>query len=87
MDGFNTTDPVTRTFGQNFSFNAMANVEVTTAGLGAEDAGTAGGVINIVTKSGSNRFEADVGLAYQDHHLRLFKDKLDRGKNRGSWPT
>ena len=65
VDGFNTTDPVTRTFGQNFSFNAMANVEVTTAGLGAENSDTAGGVINIVTKSGSNRFELDGGVDYQ----------------------
>ena len=34
VDGFDTTDPVTSTFGQNFSFNAMANLEVSTAGAG-----------------------------------------------------
>jgi hypothetical protein len=84
VDGFNTTDPVTRTFGQNFSFNAMANVEVTTAGFGAENSDTAGMVTNIVTKSGSNRFELDAGLRYSDHHLRLFKDSRDRGTNRAS---
>jgi hypothetical protein len=83
VDGFNTTDPVTRTFGQNFSFNAMANVEVTTASFGAENSDTAGMVTNIVTKSGSNRFELDVGAEYSDHHLRLFKDSRDRGTSRG----
>jgi hypothetical protein len=82
VDGFNTTDPVTRTFGQNFSFNAMANVEVSTAGMGAENSDTSGGVINIVTKSGSNRFEADTGLQYSDNHLQLFRDARDRGNNR-----
>jgi hypothetical protein len=82
VDGFDSTDPVTSTFGQNFSFNAMANLEVSTAGLEAEDAGTAGGVINIVTRSGSNRFEADGGAIYQDYRMRLFEDKLDRGKTR-----
>jgi hypothetical protein len=83
VDGFNTTDPVTRTFGQNFSFNAMANVEVATAGMGAENSDTSGGVINIVTKSGSNRFELDTGIVFADHHLRLFTDSRDRGSNRG----
>ncbi len=83
VDGFNTTDPVTRTFGQNFSFNAMANVEVTTAGFGADNSDTSGMVTNIVTKSGSNRFELDAGAEYSDHHLRLFKDSRDRGTNRG----
>jgi hypothetical protein len=78
VDGFNTTDPVTRTFGTNFSFNSMANVEVTTAGGGAETAGTSGGTINIVTKSGSNRFEADVSADFTDQHLQLFKDELDQ---------
>jgi hypothetical protein len=78
VDGFNTTDPVTRTFGTNFSFNSMANVEVTTAGGGAETAGTSGGTINIVTKSGSNRFEGDISAEYTDQHLQFFKDDLDR---------
>jgi hypothetical protein len=83
VDGFNTTDPVTRTFGTNFSFNSMANLEVTTAGGGAETAGTSGGTVNIVTKSGSNRFEADVSADYSDQHMQLFKDANDgNGSNR-----
>jgi hypothetical protein len=82
VDGFNTTDPVTRTFGQNFSFSAMANVEVTTSGGGAETAGTTGGTINIVTKSGSNRFEADASLEYTDQNLEFLKRSYDVGTNR-----
>ncbi len=39
-------------------------------------------MINIVTRSGSNRFEIDGGAIYQDYRLRLFEDKLDRGKTR-----
>ena len=79
MDGFNTTDPVTRTFSQNFSFSSMANVEVTTAGVGAENAGTTGGLMNIVTKSGSNRFELDTSIEYSDQNLQLFQDQQDVG--------
>ncbi|HEY0714596.1 MAG TPA: hypothetical protein VGF45_18070, partial [Polyangia bacterium] len=82
VDGFNTTDPVTRTFGQNFSFSAMSSVEVTTAGGGAEASGTSGGSFNTVTKSGSNRFEVDVNGHYTDQNLELFRDRLDQGGNR-----
>lgn len=82
VDGFNTTDPVTRTFSQNFSFSAMSNLEVTTAGGGAETADTAGGSFNIVTKSGSNRFEFDAQARYRDQRLQLMKDNLDRGDSR-----
>jgi hypothetical protein len=81
VDGFQTTDPVTHTFGQNFSFNAMASVEVQTAAYGAENASTTGGVTNIVTKSGSNRLEVDGTFTYTDQHLQMFKDARDRGSN------
>ena len=74
VDGFNTTDPVTSTFGQNFSFTAMANVEVTTAGGDADMAGVGGGLINVVTKSGSNRFEFDSSIEYTDQNFRFFED-------------
>ncbi len=83
VDGFQTTDPVTHTFGQNFSFDAMAQVEVQTAAFGAENSSVTGGLTNIVTKSGSNRFEADGTLTYTDQHLRFFKDARDIGTNRG----
>jgi hypothetical protein len=82
VDGFNTTDPVTRTFSQNFSFSAIANMEVTTAGSGAEGSSTTGGLQNIVTKSGSNRFELDTSVEYSDQNLEFFKDNLDAGKSR-----
>lgn len=82
VDGFQTTDPVTQTFGQNFSFDAMSQVDVQTASFGAENSSTTGGVINIVTKSGSNRFEADGTATYTDEHMRFFEDNRDRGNNR-----
>ncbi len=77
VDGFNTTDPVTHTFGQNFSFGAIAAVQVDTASKGAENSGTLGGVINTVTKSGSNKLEVDTYLTYQDQNMQLFKDTRD----------
>jgi hypothetical protein len=82
IDGFQTTDPVTHTFGQNFSFDAMNQVQVQTAAFGAENSTTLGGVTNIVTKSGSNRFEADGAVVYSDHNMQLFKDPRDIGTTR-----
>jgi hypothetical protein len=82
IDGFQTTDPVTHTFGQNFSFDAMNQVQVQTAAFGAENSGTLGGITNVVTKSGSNRFEFDGTALYSDHNLRLFKDARDIGTTR-----
>lgn len=84
IDGFETTDPVTHTFGQNFSFNAISQVDVQTAGFGAENSGTTGGIVNIVTKSGSNKFEFDSSATYTDDHMRFFEDNRDRGGNRAA---
>jgi hypothetical protein len=83
VDGFTTTDPVTNTFGTNFSFNAISNLEISTAGGDAENAGFSGGNFNMVTKSGSNRFEFLTGVEYTDHHLRVFGDSRDRVFRRG----
>jgi hypothetical protein len=82
VDGFQTTDPVTHTFTENFTFSAMNQVQVRTAAFGAEYSDTLGGGVNIVTKSGSNRFEADVNASYIDQNLYLFKDSRDIGTNR-----
>lgn len=82
VDGFQTTDPVTNTFGQNFSFDAISQVEVQTAAFGAENSSTSGGIINIVTKSGSNKFEVDGTATYTDDNTRFFTDNRDRGNNR-----
>jgi hypothetical protein len=84
VDGFSTTDPVTHTFGQNFSFNAINQLDVQTAAFGAENSSTTGGVINIVTKSGSNRYEVDGTLTYTDQNMSFFKDNRDRGSNRAA---
>lgn len=73
VDGVDTTDPVTHTFGTNFNFDAIADVEVQTAGMGAEHGMVTGGVANIVTKSGGNDFHADTSV-YGQHDEMALKD-------------
>jgi carboxypeptidase family protein len=68
--------------GQRSTLKAMAAIEVATAGYGAEYATIPGGVVNMVTKSGSNRFELDLNGFAEDNKLSFFlqpTDSRDRG--------
>jgi carboxypeptidase family protein/TonB-dependent receptor-like protein len=55
-DGVDVTDPTTGTFGGNLNFEAIQEVTVITSGVSAEYGRAAGGVINVITKSGTNQF-------------------------------
>jgi hypothetical protein len=63
--------------GQRSTLKGMSAVEVQTAGYGAEQATVPGAVINMVTKSGSNKHEIDFGAYAEDNNLRFFQDGLD----------
>lgn len=55
-DGINTTDTVTGTFGNNMNYEAIAEVVVRTAGVSAEFGRSTGAYVDVITKSGTNRF-------------------------------
>ncbi|MGQ0736692.1 MAG: TonB-dependent receptor, partial [Acidobacteriota bacterium] len=57
IDGADTTDPTTGTFGTNLNFEAIQEVSVLTSAVGVEHGRAQGAVVNVVTKSGTNRFE------------------------------
>jgi hypothetical protein len=59
---------------QKITLNSLAAMEVQTAGYGAENAGYPGAVVNMVTKSGSNNYELDVGAFHENSLLRPFLD-------------
>ncbi len=60
FDGIDTTDPTTGGFGQNFTFEAIQEVQVTTSAASADYGRAIGGIINVVTKSGTNEFKGSV---------------------------
>jgi outer membrane receptor protein involved in Fe transport len=66
FDGVDTTDPVTATSGSNLNADAIEEVEVQTGGFSAEYGRSMGGIVNAVTKSGSNVFHGIVRLKYLD---------------------
>jgi hypothetical protein len=63
---------------QKITLNSLAALEVQSAGYGAENAGYPGSVVNMVTKSGSNNYELDVGAFHEDSRLRPFLERGER---------
>ena len=57
IDAVDTTDPTTGTFGTNLNFEAIQEVSVLTSAVGAEYGRAQGAIVNVITKSGTNRFE------------------------------
>jgi hypothetical protein len=60
IDGADTTSIKDGSSGQNVSFNFVDEVQVKATGFTAEFAGSLGGVINVVTRSGGNEFHGEV---------------------------
>jgi Carboxypeptidase regulatory-like domain/TonB-dependent Receptor Plug Domain len=56
FDGVDTTDVTTGTFGQNFNYEAIEEVVVSTSGISAEYGRAQGAIVNVITKSGTNTF-------------------------------
>ncbi len=70
IDGANVTDPVTGTFGMNFNFDAIQQIEVLLGGYMPEYGVSIGGVVNIVTDSGSNNLSFNSSVYYENANLR-----------------
>ena len=65
IDGMDVTDPVSRGFAMNLSFDSMESVEVLTGGYDAEY-NALGGVINVIPRGGGDEFHMVV-TGYANH--------------------
>ncbi len=81
VDGINTTDPITATFGTNFNYDAIQEVSIQTSGFEAEFGQALGGVVNLVTKSGGNNFSGALDLRYRDESFSESGDHYDPDVN------
>jgi len=81
VDGINTTDPITATFGTNFNYDAIQEVSIQTSGFEAEFGQALGGVVNLVTKSGGNNFSGALDLRYRDESFAESGDHFDPDVN------
>src|SRR6185503_2284927 len=57
FDGVNTTDVTTGTFGMNLNFEAIQEVVIRTSSVGVEYGRGTGAIVDVITRSGTNRFE------------------------------
>jgi hypothetical protein len=70
MDGFNL-------FREYPTVKASAAYEIQTAGYGADNVMAPGGVVNLVSRSGSNKFEFELGATVDHDRLTFFRDATD----------
>jgi outer membrane receptor protein involved in Fe transport len=70
IDGLNTTGVELGEQGKTLNFDFVEEIEVKTGGLPAEYGRMTGGVVNVLTKSGSNQFRGDVFGFYEGGSLQ-----------------
>lgn len=75
IDGVNVTDPVTGTQAGQFGMDVMEELSVQTGGLPAEYGSVRGGVVNVVTRSGGNRFSGGVSFFYRNKDMQSTNTK------------
>ncbi len=77
VDGVDTTDPVTATFGTNFNYDAIEEISYSTAGYEAEFGRAIGGIVNLITKSGGNEFAGTLDVRYRTNDFSESGDHFD----------
>jgi hypothetical protein len=69
IDGIETTDIQDGTSGTNLIADFVEEIQVKSSGYTAEYGGATGGVVNVLTKSGTNDFNGTVGFQFQGSSL------------------
>jgi hypothetical protein len=82
MDGLNLTDPVGGVLAVNFNYNFAQEISIYTGGLDAEYGASTGGMVNILTKSGSNHLHGEVFGYYTDQSLAANQESTALSPNR-----
>jgi hypothetical protein len=76
INGMNTTDPVTGTFGTNFANCAIKEIKVKTGNFSAEDGGTLGGIFQVETQSGGDELHGEAMGYYTDSRWSPKRDAV-----------
>lgn len=69
LDGLNVTDPVYGTLGSNLLPNFLEEIDIKTGSFNAEYGRATGGVMSVVTKTGSNEFHGSVFSNFTPYFL------------------
>ena len=68
--GLSTDDPWNVISSTDLPVDSLQEVQITTAGISAEDGDAPGAIFNFVTKSGGNEFHGGANLYYQNENTR-----------------
>ena len=69
LDGVDITDPLRGIRASGLTFDAIEEVEMILGGQGAESSKSSAGIINVVTKSGGNKFTGGLTATYTNESL------------------
>jgi hypothetical protein len=69
VDGVEVTDPLIGADGTNLPYNFVEQIELKTGGYGAESRSALGGLLNVITHSGSNKFHGSVFGFYTSNRM------------------
>src|SRR3954470_3765046 len=69
IDGMDTTNLQTGVSGKTMLLDFIQEVQVKSSGYAAEFGGATGGVVNVLTKSGTNAFHGQAGSYYQTEDM------------------
>jgi TonB dependent receptor/Carboxypeptidase regulatory-like domain/TonB-dependent Receptor Plug Domain len=86
INGFPATNALTQLGSLDLPFGAIQQFDVQTGGFGAEFGRSVGGVVNIVTKSGSNDWRGGISLSVEPDKLRSRPRNLFYGDT-GAYPA
>jgi hypothetical protein len=76
INGYPVTNGLYQVGYSSLPFGAISQAQIITGGYGAEFGRSTGGVINITTKSGSNQWEAGVGMTWAPNSLRATANNI-----------
>ncbi len=66
IDGVDTTDPLSQTWGAQLNWDTIQEAQVQTAGFAAEFGRATGGVLNLITRSGGNESHVTARGVWRD---------------------
>ncbi|WP_271007998.1 TonB-dependent receptor [Paucibacter sp. B51] len=90
INGFPATNPLTQLGSAELPFGAIADAQVLIGGFGSEYGRSVGGVMNVITKSGTNQWEAGAQYSITPNSFRNKPVDLyyaNTGKNAGTDST
>lgn len=76
VNGFPVTNPLTQLGFMELPFGAIGQAQILTGGFGAEFGRSVGGVANITTRSGTNRWEVGATVQWEPKSMQASQDDI-----------